>query len=65
MVLYVGDDWAETHRDVHLTNAAGEQLAAQRVPEGLAGIATLHALLAEHAADTSGVVIGVETDRGL
>ena len=65
MVLYVGDDWAETHHDVHLMTAAGESLASRRVPEGLAGIAALHALIAEHAATPDEVVIGSETDRGL
>ena len=65
MNLYVGDDWAETHHDVHLMTAAGESLATRRVPEGLAGIAALHALIAAHAATPEEVVIGSETDRGL
>ncbi len=65
MVLYVGDDWAEDHHDVHLMNEQGQQLAARRLPEGISGIATLHQLLAEHASGASDVVIGIETDRGL
>ena len=65
MDLYVGDDWAETHHDIHLMTAAGEALATRRVPEGLAGLAALHALIAAHAATPEAVVIGTETDRGL
>ena len=26
MNLYVGDDWAEAHHDVHLMNEAGERM---------------------------------------
>ena len=65
MVLYVGDDWAETHHDVQLMNAAGEPLATRRLPDDLAGLAGLHALIAEHATDPRDVVLGIETDRGL
>ena len=65
MELYVGDDWAETHHDVHLMTAAGEALATRRVPEGLDGLAALHALIAAHATTPAAVVIGSETDRGL
>jgi hypothetical protein len=64
-MLFVGDDWAEDHHDVYLMNEAGGGLAARRLPEGLAGIARLHELIAEHAEDTARVVIGIETDRGL
>ena len=49
MVLYVGDDWAEDHHDVQLMNEAGERLAARRLPEGVAGVTALHALVAQHA----------------
>jgi transposase len=64
-MLFVGDDWAEDHHDVYLMNDAGDRLASRRLPEGLAGIGRLHELIAEHAADTAQVVIGIETDRGL
>jgi transposase len=40
-------------------------LAARRLPEGLAGIRGLHALIGEHAEQPDQVVIGIETDRGL
>ena len=65
MAVFLGDDWAEAHHDVHLMNEAGDRLAAKRIPEGLDGIAGLHALVAEHATDPSEVVVGIETERGL
>ena len=65
MMIFVGDDWAEAHHDVHLMNEAGERLAARRLPEGLEGIGRLHELVAAFADDTSNVVVGIETDRGL
>ena len=64
-MLFVGDDWAEDHHDVYLMNDDGDRLASRRLPEGLAGIARLHELIAEHAEDPAQVVIGIETDRGL
>jgi len=65
MTIFVGDDWAEAHHDIHVMNDAGGRLAAKRVPEGLDGIAALHAMVAEHAGDPGEVVIGIETERGL
>ena len=64
MILYVGDDWAEDHHDVHLMDESGERLAARRLPEGVAGVTALHELVAQHAAGPGEVVIGIETDRG-
>lgn len=68
-LLFVGDDWAEDHHDVELMDAAGRTLARARLPEGVAGIARLHAMigaqLGEDAAGAGGqVTIGIETDRG-
>jgi transposase len=65
MTVFVGDDWAEAHHDVHLMNDTGDKLIARRLPEGLDGIAGLHELVAAHATDPSEVVIGIETERGL
>ena len=45
-MLFVGDDWAETHHDIEIE--AGRVLARRRLPEGLAGITMLHGLVAEH-----------------
>jgi transposase len=65
MKVFVGDDWAEAHHDVHLMNDHGDKLAAKRLPEGLEGIAGFHAAVSAHADDPSEVVIGIETERGM
>jgi transposase len=66
--LFVGDDWAEAHHDVELMDAAGRRLARARLPEGVAGMTRLHAMVAEQAGDAADedveVVVGIETDRG-
>jgi hypothetical protein len=64
-MLFVGDDWAEDHHDIHLMDQTGQQLARRRLPEGLAGIRAFHELVADHADEAEEVVIGIETDRGL
>lgn len=64
-MIFVGDDWAEDHHDVHLMDEAGARLAWRRLPEGLAGIGELHHLVARYCAEPDQVVIGTETDRGL
>jgi transposase len=66
-VLFVGDDWAEEHHDVELVAQTGRRLARARLPEGVDGIARLHALTAAHTpedAEPEQVVVGIETDRG-
>ena len=47
-MLFIGDDWAEAHHDIEIEDGAGRVLARRRLPEGLAGITTLHELVAEH-----------------
>ena len=37
MTVFVGDDWAEAHHDVHLMNETGDRLASRRFPEGPGG----------------------------
>jgi transposase len=64
-MIFVGDDWAEDHHDIHVMDADGVRLASRRLPEGLPGIGGFHELVAAHAAEPSQVVIGIETDRGL
>jgi transposase len=67
VLLFVGDDWAEDHHDVELMDEAGRTLAKVGLPEGVVGIARLHAMIAEQLgedADGAEVRIGIETDRG-
>ncbi|MGN9846482.1 IS110 family transposase [Nonomuraea sp. H19] len=72
MRLFVGDDWAEDHHDVELMDAAGARLAKARLPEGVAGMARLHAMIAgqfgtdieDEQEAARQVLIGIETDRG-
>jgi transposase len=66
-LLFVGDDWAEAHHDVELMDAAGRTLAKARLPEGVAGMARLHAMIAQQLgedAEVAEVAVGIETDRG-
>ncbi|MDL4818652.1 IS110 family transposase [Actinomadura sp. OS1-43] len=66
--MFVGDDWAESHHDVEVQDETGRRLAKARLPEGVAGVARLHALIAEQigeaADDQVEVLVGIETDRG-
>jgi hypothetical protein len=73
-MLFVGDDWAEDHHDVEVQDESGRRLARARLPEGIAGLARLHELIAEHLSEDDvdpetgfvarSVLIGIETDRG-
>jgi transposase len=66
-VLFLGDDWAEAHHDIELVDESGRRLARRRLPEGVEGLAALHALVADHLdedAEPDQVVVGIETDRG-
>ncbi len=64
-MIFVGDDWAEAHHDVHVMDDAGSRLASRRFPEGLDGIRGFHDLVAGYVDDPAEVVVGIETDRGL
>jgi transposase len=66
-VLFLGNDWAEAHHDVELQDDQGRVLARRRLAEGVAGLADLHALIADHLGDDDepeSVLVGIETDRG-
>jgi len=66
-VLFVGDDWAEEHHDVELQSEDGQVLARAKLPEGVAGIARLHAMIGRYLGDEDDdatVVVGIETERG-
>jgi transposase len=67
LLLLVGDDWAEDHHDVELQDENGRRLSKARLPEGIAGIARLHAMIGQHIGDDDEpveVVVGIETERG-
>ncbi len=66
-MLFLGNDWAEAHHDIELQDEQGRVLARRRLPEGVAGLAQLHAVIADHLGEDDGpasVLIGIETDRG-
>jgi transposase len=66
-LLFVGDDWAEDHHDVELQDVTGRVLSKAKLPEGVAGIARLHAMIGEQLGEDDepvAVVVGIETDRG-
>ncbi|WP_434219618.1 IS110 family transposase [Amycolatopsis nalaikhensis] len=68
MRLFVGDDWAEDHHDVELMDDSGRRLARARLPEGVAGMARLHAMIGEQLGEADAedveVLVGIESDRG-
>jgi transposase len=66
-LLHVGDDWAEAHHDIEIIDDQGGVLVRRRLPEGVAGLGVLHALIADHLGDDDepgDVLVGIETDRG-
>jgi hypothetical protein len=63
-VLFVGDDWAEEHHHVEIQDETGRRLGRARLPEGVSGVARLHAMLAAGEVEPEQVVVGIETDRG-
>lgn len=68
VMIFIGDDWAQDHHDVHVMNAEGHTVAVRRLPEGIVGIGELHELIATHGdpeGPTGQVVVGIETDHGL
>nr|WP_281197106.1 IS110 family transposase [Nocardia altamirensis] len=66
--MFVGDDWAEDHHDVEVMDSTGRRLAKARVPEGVAGMARLHAIIGDLVGDEDTdeveILVGIETDRG-
>jgi hypothetical protein len=64
-MIFVGVDWAEAHHDICVVDEHGTVLGRRRVTDGVAGVAELHALVAEHADEPGVVAVGIELDRGL
>lgn len=64
-MIFVGNDWAQDHHDIHVMNTEGKRLAVRRFPEGVAGVSAFHALISEHADTPEEVLVGIETDHGL
>lgn len=64
-MIFVGNDWAEDHHDIHVMNEQGKKLLTRRFPEGVAGVSAFHAVIADHATDPQEVLVGIETDHGL
>jgi hypothetical protein len=64
-VIFVGVDWAEAHNDVAVMDEAGSVLGRGRFGVGVAGLAQLHGLVADHADEPDQVILGIEIDRGL
>ena len=50
---------------MYLEDPDGARLGSARLPEGIEGLARFHEMVAEHTSDPAGVVVGIETDRGL
>jgi hypothetical protein len=73
-VLFVADDWVEDHHDVELVGDEGRLLARRQLPEGIEGIARLHALVADQMPEEWAeleaghaqalVKVSIETDHG-
>jgi transposase len=63
--VFVGHDWAESHHDVCVVDAEGRRLAKARVPDGIAGVARFHELVAPFVEGPGEVLVATETDRGL
>lgn len=64
-MLFVGNDWAEDHHDIHVMDEQGKKVVARRLPEGVGGVSAFHALIAERVNDPEEVLVGIETDHGL
>ena len=56
-LIFVGVDWAEAHHEVCVLDQAGAVLGHCRVPDGVAGLAQLHGLVADQASEPAEVVV--------
>lgn len=66
MTLFCGIDWAETHHDVAIINAAGQLVAKKRIPDDADGFEQLTDMLAAAGDNADSLVpVAIETPRGL
>lgn len=64
-MIFVGVGWAEAHNDVVVMDEGGRILARGRFGVGVAGLAGLHGLVADHADEPEQISVGIEIDHGL
>jgi hypothetical protein len=69
VAVFVGDDWAEDHHDIELMDGSGRRLAKARLPEGVTGMARLHAMIGNEVGEDVGedveVLIGIRPTGSL
>jgi transposase len=67
-LLFIGDDWAEDHHDVAVSDEQGRIVQTARLPEGVDGITRFHELVAAHLTGDADapeqVMVCIEIDRG-
>ena len=54
--VFVGHDWAEDHHDVFIEDYESRRLGGGRLPEGVEGVARLHASTAPALVISAGPV---------
>lgn len=68
-MIFVGIDWSEEFHQVCVMDGEGRVRVGGRVGNDLAGVAQIHDLIGgvmpDEGGDPAGVVVGIETDRGL
>ena len=61
-----GIDWAQDHHDIAIVDAEGRRVAKRRIPESVAGLTELTAMLAEAGNDPEDPIpVAIEIPRGL
>ena len=61
-----GIDWAQDHHDIAIVDAEGRLVAKRRIPESVAGLTELTAMLAEAGNDPEDPIpVAIEIPRGL
>ncbi len=64
-MIFVGVNWAEAHNDALVMDGQGTVLGRGRFGVGVAGLAQLHGLIADHAPEPDQVMIAIEIEHGL